>query len=670
VRARKLRALLAVLGWALLELLPRSSYARELHWRELDVQARLAADGSLHVSETHALVFSGDWNGGERTFRVEDDQDLLLGSLSRRRSDGTWVPLQAGTLRNVDEYAWPYSDTLRWRSRPPTSPEYNQTEIDYRIDYELFDILVPRGQREFTLNHDFAFSDRPGTIEKFHLELSLDPAWDAPQPSPIEFSHGEIPPEHSFVVTLPLHFQGAKPPQPSSWFARWLRHLSLRWWRLGLCLAFFAACALLWRRLLVYTRGRGFFEPLTPPADIDAGWLREYVLAHPAEVIGALYHGEVGPPEVAGLLARLQLEGKLVSSLNAEHADLALELRVPRSEFKDYERTLIDRLFFDGDHSSTGAIQEHYAKLGFEPAQAIARGLLQKVELVRSDGARPRRSHASWIVRVLLVLGANAVLVELLLRESTWNRVAAHVLSTGAAFSFTVVGVALAVFFANCVTDLARPLRRLAAWLWISAGLYAGLVLLLPASGITPLLCSFVFAFLDVEFVFFLAKPNATPRAIALRKHAVAARNYFAAELDRPAPALEDAWFPHLIALGLARNIDAWFRVSKPEPAQPSRQKTDSFGSESANSSSVSAQSSEDRSTPSWTGGGGMFGGGGASGSWANATSSLAQGVAAPVTTSSGSWSSTSSSTSSSSDSVSSSTSSGSSSGGGGGGGW
>ena len=48
VRARKLRALLAVLGWALLELLPRSSYARELHWRELDVQARLAADGSLH----------------------------------------------------------------------------------------------------------------------------------------------------------------------------------------------------------------------------------------------------------------------------------------------------------------------------------------------------------------------------------------------------------------------------------------------------------------------------------------------------------------------------------------------------------------------------------------------------------------------------------------------
>src|SRR5207245_1133767 len=40
--------------------------ARSLYWRSLEVSARLDADGRLHVSERQAMVFSGDWNGGER----------------------------------------------------------------------------------------------------------------------------------------------------------------------------------------------------------------------------------------------------------------------------------------------------------------------------------------------------------------------------------------------------------------------------------------------------------------------------------------------------------------------------------------------------------------------------------------------------------------------------
>jgi len=41
---------------------------RSLHWEELNVAARLDADGRLHVSETQTMVLSGDWNGGERRF--------------------------------------------------------------------------------------------------------------------------------------------------------------------------------------------------------------------------------------------------------------------------------------------------------------------------------------------------------------------------------------------------------------------------------------------------------------------------------------------------------------------------------------------------------------------------------------------------------------------------
>jgi len=49
--------------------LPGTALAqRELHWDRHDVEARLDAAGRLRVTETHAMVFTGDWNGGERKF--------------------------------------------------------------------------------------------------------------------------------------------------------------------------------------------------------------------------------------------------------------------------------------------------------------------------------------------------------------------------------------------------------------------------------------------------------------------------------------------------------------------------------------------------------------------------------------------------------------------------
>lgn len=74
-------------------------------------------------------------------------------------------------------------------------------------------------------------------------------------------------------------------------------------------------------------------------------------------------------------------------TVNAKHTDWEIELHAPRSDFNGYERALIDRFFSAGDRSSTGAIQDHCAKGGFQPAQASP-GLLQRVELLRSDGAR------------------------------------------------------------------------------------------------------------------------------------------------------------------------------------------------------------------------------------------------------------------------------------------
>src|SRR5687767_8898180 len=68
--------------WRLLPLLvvflASRADARELHWRELSVRARLDAEGQLHVSERQQMVFTGEWNGGERAFKVAKGQHFEL----------------------------------------------------------------------------------------------------------------------------------------------------------------------------------------------------------------------------------------------------------------------------------------------------------------------------------------------------------------------------------------------------------------------------------------------------------------------------------------------------------------------------------------------------------------------------------------------------------------
>jgi hypothetical protein len=56
---------------------------RSLYWRDLTVNARLDADGRLHLNERHAMVFTGDWNGGERKFRLFLGQDFDFERISR-----------------------------------------------------------------------------------------------------------------------------------------------------------------------------------------------------------------------------------------------------------------------------------------------------------------------------------------------------------------------------------------------------------------------------------------------------------------------------------------------------------------------------------------------------------------------------------------------------------
>src|SRR5215510_12584470 len=111
-KARRLALFVSLILWCVA---PGTQAAeRELHWDALDVEAHLDADGVLDVIERHAMVFTGDWNGGERVFNIRPRQKLEFISLERiEESTGRAEPLRQTDRPNaVDEYSWAGRQTL------------------------------------------------------------------------------------------------------------------------------------------------------------------------------------------------------------------------------------------------------------------------------------------------------------------------------------------------------------------------------------------------------------------------------------------------------------------------------------------------------------------------------------------------------------------------------
>ena len=86
------------------------------------------------------MVFTGDWNGGERTLTVRRGQ-FSFKSLSRFR-DGGFRPMVADPkLDDQDDYSLD-GIRLRWRSRRASDPPFAGTSLRYQMRYALSGILV------------------------------------------------------------------------------------------------------------------------------------------------------------------------------------------------------------------------------------------------------------------------------------------------------------------------------------------------------------------------------------------------------------------------------------------------------------------------------------------------------------------------------------------------
>jgi hypothetical protein len=614
---------------------------RQLHWDELAVTARLDANGVLDVEERQVMVFTGDWNGGERLFNIRPRQKLDFVGIERIDSSGVAHPLQQTNIvpNNMDEFVMSDSKRLRWRSRLPSDPPFANTRLTYVLRYKLSGIVL-KDAEQYRLDHDFAFPDRDGEITRFSLELTLDPAWQPLRDVRPRYTAGPLAPGRSFVLTIPLRYTGTG--SPSILDTSRPREVVLA---VGAMAAAFVVGIVM---LFVRERSLGRFAPVST-AGIDATWIEQQIVAHPPEVIGAAWDESVDSDEVVALIARMTAEGKLESEASAKDS-MTLRLKVNRDTLEGHERALVDGLFFGGrTETSTKAVQQHYKTKGFNPAHAIMRDLMKRVHDVVPRG----EMKVSGLPTLALGLAGAALLGWTAYAEPDWR-----------------AGPFIMIF----VLVFGGILLQIPGWVFrthMDWGVNAAAAGLLPALIVTTIATAFLWMIVGtgrLELPWTMVggiaawvmcittasinglKSRQTAEAIAFRKRLAAGRRYFAEELQKPNPSLRDSWYPWLLAFGLEKQVDMW--STRNERTSSS---TD-WDRHSTTSSSSSSSSSSSPSSDAWTGAaGGRSGGAGGGATWAAAAAGMAAGVSAP---------------SSSSSSGGGGSSGGGSSGGGGGGGW
>lgn len=634
-----------------------SAQDRTLNWPAFDVQAHLDSTGALFVRERQTIRFSGDWNGGERIFTVGFGQGFTFKRLLRVDSlTGAEVELREGDLAEVDEYGLGESTTLRWRSRLPDDPPFDSTLITYVLEYEYRDILVPTDSG-YLLDHEFGFRDRNDNISNFTLTVTLDSSWARPASFAGSWREVTLAPGIGFVVSVPIVWTGAGFPS-NIW------HGASVVQRRVIAGALVFGMMLLTTALVVVEYRAGKFAPLLPRDRIDEAWVRQHVISMPAELAGAAWDDHIGAAEVSATLARMVGEQKLSSRVTTDKVwlfkrhVLHLELTTSRSNLETHERQLINALFgSNATTTDTNAVRKRYASSGFNPVLYIEGPLSGRLHALPGIGGKAVPHHGGRVTVALTLIAF--LLLGLGIRE----RGVDVVISIAAVMiSLPIYGIARG-FTVHWKNRVIRPVRHMVWFLAPMCGAAGALWWLLDTGRYT--VGAFTLAGLVVWLLALLqsvlngARSTQSPERIAFRKQLAAAREYFRVELKQAVPRLREEWYPHLLAFGLGRHVDRWFKAFGGTNAAVSTTASSHDGDRSF-SASGGGFSTSGSGGSSWGGfgGGGGFAGAGATVAFGSALGAMSSGVSAP------------SSSGSSGSSGGSSSSSGGSSGGGGGGGW
>lgn len=612
---------------ALLGILAGPARGRSLYWQDMQVTADLDADGRLHVLEQQTIVFTGAWNGGERRFNLRGSQRIRVDNIYRLDpGTGRRITLEKGNLARVDHWVRLNGATLRWRARLPSDPPFNRTPITYILEYTLSGILLPLESGGYQLNHDFAFPDRDGVIERFSLQLNLDPAWQVQGNLPRQLQKRNLKPGQSVRLSAVLLHPDGVPAAvgrritrqagntaatslplsiPGSGAPPWLRGLLI---------------VLLW--LLVLRQGLGFlaherkmgrFDELIPADRIDPAWLEEHVFSLAPELVGATWDKTTDTSEVAAVLARMVLEKKMKSRVEQERFPwlgfkipgwytLYLTLLVPRSSLTGYERELVDGLFIDGDKTNTKKVRKYYRsrRKTFDPVSKIRGPLKKRVKSMTSPSKNSL--EMIWVP----TLTAFFISFFLLFGDFFFHRYenTLEVVIAGGLIGGWIISLIASVRYAAGSVRVKSRAQMLWARAILIVFIYSGALLVLNLSSLLALGTAFLCG-AAVNNILNVGKTRDSKEGVRLRRYLASARAYLERELKRDRPELKDDWFPWLIAFGLGPKVDSWFR-------QYGRHMSTTMGSMSGSGSGSG-----------FTGGGGQFGGGGATGAWSAAAGSM-----------------------------------------------
>jgi uncharacterized membrane protein YgcG len=604
--------------------------ARTLHWEEIKVSAFLKASGELEIIEDQSFVFNGFWNGGERSFVVNEGEKFKFHGVDKF-VDGEWKPLNRGNLTKVDDYKMLRGNILRWRIFEPATgaPPVKDYRVRYRIRYSYKNIIKVRNG-ELELNHNFLFPDRMGRVEKFILDFRMDTGWgDSRGSTEIYKELKNLQPGESYYVRSFLSGRNAGPYIQS--YRPLYFELDPRLVVAFLFLIYFGAIFSFHKEVMLRERERGRFEPLPSSAEITEEWLDDNVFKYPAEMVAATWDEAVDTTEIAVVMAQMEMNGKLKTQKNESKGLLKkifnedvyqITMLIPREDFSSTEKIIVDRIFVDGkDDITTEEIEKYYREK--RETVSITGDLSTALEAKRSNFPELEKIELKP-TSILRSMGLISVTVFCIL-ASIVDR--GNIPQQLIQFIYLAVfsGISLSFgFAARLQTEHSlkryKRLKFIAFMPWIffltlqfAFNLYAGFWILLAGT---------FFALAAASSLFNQAKSRATKKRMGVRIKLAAARKHFRNELAKAAPELNDEWIPYIIGLGLGKELEKWHQYHGVAEKLSHR-----HGDYSHHPHHMNTGSNFGSSGSSWSGGGGGFSGAGASGSWIAASNAVASSV-------------------------------------------
>ncbi|MDD4179917.1 MAG: DUF2207 domain-containing protein, partial [Candidatus Margulisbacteria bacterium] len=197
-------------------LLLTAAGAKSLYWERIDVDIYINQDSSVDVTEKQAYVFTGDYNGGYREIKLSG-----FDSLSDIRVAEGEVEYQRG---NLDKYHFTVTGgrgtkMIKWRSRWPDEPPYDQTPKTFTINYKIhglityqkdFDELYWKAifeERESMVNRATVRLHFPAPVDPDKLKINLYTAaqgsvWKVFDDRTIYFAGSELYPNQQFEIKV------------------------------------------------------------------------------------------------------------------------------------------------------------------------------------------------------------------------------------------------------------------------------------------------------------------------------------------------------------------------------------------------------------------------------------------------------------------------------------